>query len=92
MSLDQLIQVAIVTVSDRCSNDEKLDLSGHYLETAFKSFKDKYVVAAKSIVPDEIDAIQVSRISRVDRMMFYIIMQCAMHNVHDMSVAYESSL
>lgn len=78
MSSDQLIQVAIVTVSDRCSNDEKLDLSGHYLETAFKSLKDKYVVAAKSIVPDEIDAIKVSRISRVDRMMFYIIVQCTM--------------
>lgn len=58
MSSDR-IKVAIITVSDRCSAEPALDLSGAYLESAFNQQSDKYEVVAKAIVPDEFEAIQV---------------------------------
>ena len=59
MSTNQLIKVAIITVSDRCSKDALLDLSGAYLVSAFNQINNKYTVTGKSIVPDEIDEIKV---------------------------------
>lgn len=54
-----MIRVAIITVSDRCSKDETLDLSGKYLESEFNRYKDKYTVINKTIVPDEVFEIKV---------------------------------
>lgn len=51
------IKVAIITVSDTCSSNEKQDLSGEYLQLAFQS--PKYTVLDKVIVPDFKDSIQV---------------------------------
>ena len=58
MSSDR-IKVAIITVSDRCSKEPAMDLSGSYLESAFNQQNDNYEVVAKAIVPDECEAIQV---------------------------------
>lgn len=59
MSNDR-IKVAIITVSDRCSKEPALDLSGAYLESAFNQQNGKYEVVAKAIVPDEREAIEVN--------------------------------